>query len=309
MMDMCNTIICDENIEVSILIPAYNEEEGLTGTVEELEKKIEGRKFEIIIVNDGSNDATLKVAKGLSEQYENIYIESHKVNCGYGTAIKTALTVARGQYVVWYDADGQHRPEDMLEIIEAMKDNSWDYCIGVRNTESHVERNRILGKKILGVVVNMLAREPMKDFNSGMRAFKRVILLKYINFLPKRFGASTVTSFLMQEVGIYSGGEVEITVRKRVGKSSVRQVRDGLRTIGLILNIILVFRPLQIFSCIGGVFAILGVINGAYVAFRDKLGVPIMASVWFLMGIQIVVLGILSYQISRVRLDICEKRI
>lgn len=195
---------------VSIIIPAYNEEAGIKNTLIELIEYMEQLEYtyEIILIDDGSEDNTYTIAKDIAENYPNIVrIKQHTRNKGYGSSIKTAVRIAEGDYIAWYDADGQHRPEDLEKLISSVTQKKWDYCIGNRTKDSYEEKTRKLGKRILKFVVNLLAKEKMEDFNSGMRIFKREIIKKHANLLPKRFGASTVTSFLMQELE-YGGGDL-----------------------------------------------------------------------------------------------------
>ena len=181
-------------------------------------------------------------------------------------------------------------------------DDDLDYVIGVRGKDSFVDKSRVLGKSVLKSFVNMMAKEPMGDFNSGLRAFKREVFMRYISLLPNRFGASTVTTFIMQE-RYYAGAEVPIVVRERIGKSTVKQVRDGMRTISLIMNIIILFRPKEVFGGMG-IFAILvGSIYGIYRAIVQGMGVPTLAAIVILFGIQILFFGIFSAQISQLRIE------
>lgn len=234
-----------------------------------------------------------------------ISVVRHKVNKGYGSAIVTGIREATREIVAWYDADGQHRPEDLSKVVRRLVEEDLDYCVGVRGKDSYVDKSRVIGKKILKMLVNLLAKEPMGDFNSGMRAFKRDVIYKYITFFPKRFGASTVTTFLMSE-NRYKGGEVPIIVRQRVGKSTVNQIKDGLRTISLILSIIIMFRPMEIFGSIGIATIIGGSIYGIVVAIVQGMGVPTLAAIIIVFGIQIFFFGILSAQISQLRIERLE---
>lgn len=289
--------------KVSIIVPAYNEESAIVATVTELCEYIRGNiDFELIIVNDGSTDGTARTLKDLKENYNEVKILHHKKNLGYGSAIKTGVKNAKGNYIAWYDADGQHRPSDLMNLVEKIMDEDWDYCIGVRSQDSYEDPSRKLGKGILRAIVNFCAREKTEDFNSGMRVFKTKILLKYLSLLPNRFGASTVTTLLMQESG-YIGGGVTITVKKRIGKSSVRQIKDGLHTIGLIFQIILLFRPMQIFGGCGITTMILGCVYGLAKVMTLRQGFPTFGAVIIIFGIHFCVLGVLSSQISQVRLE------
>lgn len=296
--------------KISIIIPAYNEENGIGSTLTELISYMNAKKYdyEVIVVDDGSKDNTYHVVSEIKEEFPDIVkLEQHARNKGYGSAIKTAVRVAEGEYIAWYDADRQHRPEDLDKLIQHTLQEQLDYCIGNRSKDSYEDKNRKFGKKVLKIVVNLLAKEEMQDFNSGMRIFKKDIIKRYVNLLPKRFGASTVTSFLMQELE-YRGGSVPIMTRQRVGKSSVRQIRDGLRTIALIMEIILLFRPMQVFGRVGIIALLLGSIYSLKEAFIKHQGFPVLGAIIIIFGIQVLIFGVMTAQISRLRLEFLEER-
>lgn len=292
---------------VSVIIPAYNEAQAIGETLRELSQGLSSCEFayEIQVINDGSTDDTESIVRGMED--EHIRCISHRLNKGYGSAIVTGVKSAKGEIVIWYDADGQHRSEDLIRVINKMKEENLDYCIGVRSSTSYQVKNRVFGKYILKKIVNLLAREPMQDFNSGMRAFKREVLLKYVTLLPKRFGASTISSFIMQEAGNYAGGEVTIEVRSRTGKSTVKPLRDGMRTLMLIMDIILLFRPAEVFGSIGIFFIVIGVVYGVALAILEGLGIPVLSAILCMGGIQTVFMGIILSQINRMRLDSLDK--
>ncbi len=286
-------------MRVSVIIPAYNEAEGIEKTLIELAEYIP-KDYEILVIDDGSADNTFELARSVA--YSNIRCIQHKKNKGYGAAIKTGCQNAAGDIVVWYDADGQHRPEDLMSVVEKLEAEKLDYCIGVRTRDSHCDRNRRLGKYVLGKIVNILAKEPVKDFNSGMRAFKKEVLLKYLPLLPDRFGASSVTTFIMQEVNTRGGG-VDILVRERIGKSTVKPLKDGMRTLSLIMNIIILFRPKEVFGTAGILAIVVGVLYGLYSAVTAGLGIPVLSAVICIFGIQTFFFGVISSQISQMRLE------
>lgn len=285
--------------KVSVVIPAYNEEAGIENTLKELCEVIP-ENYNIIVVDDGSTDNTYKIASSID--MTKIKVLHHMVNKGYGAAIKTACRHAEGEIVVWYDADGQHRPIDLMAVVDKLISNDLDYVIGVRSKSSYVDKNRRMGKKILSWVANKVAREPMEDVNSGLRAFKREVLLHHLGLLPERFGASTVTSFIMQEMD-YSGGYVPIIVRQREGMSTVKPIKDGMATLKLIMNIILLFRARQVFSWISVFFFIIGVIHGGIRVITDGLGVPVLSAILLIAAIQLYFMGIISAQITSLRLE------
>ena len=282
--------------KLSVLIPAYNESAGIGSTLEELITYVDMEETEIIVVDDGSTDNTADIVRGFSE----VRLIRHGVNKGYGTAIKTGTRAAVGEIIAWYDADGQHRPEDLKKVVDEIVTKNLDYCIGVRGKDSYVDKTRVLGKFILRLFLRIVTFKRVTDFNSGLRAFKREILLRYLSLLPKRFGASTVTTLLMQEED-YNGSEVPIVVRQRIGKSSVKQIKDGVRTIMLILNVILLFHPMRVLGSSGVVMILAGLIYGGVCALQWHGGFPVFAAVLIIFGFQLFCFGLLSHQISRVR--------
>ncbi len=290
---------------VSVIIPAYNEEAAIGNVLRELTRGGINEKndnFEIIVINDGSSDHTADIVK----EFSQVRLINHRKNKGYGAAIKTGIRESRGDLIVWYDADGQHRPEDLFKLIDKMEEEDLDYCIGIRGGDSYEDRNRRFGKKILKLFLNFVVKEELKDFNSGMRGFKRNVIMPYLSLLPDAFGASTVTTLLMLEQEYY-GGEVDITVRKRTGKSSVKQIRDGFRTIGLILQIIILFQPMRILGKSGLAMCGVGALYGILRAFQWSNGVPILASILVIFGFQLICFGVLSDQISKMRKQEYEK--
>lgn len=283
---------------VSVIIPAYNESAGILETLKELVENVNMDETEIIVVDDGSSDNTAELVR----EFSKVRLICHNVNKGYGTAIKTGTRVAKGEVIVWYDADGQHRPEDLKKVVDEVLVNNMDYCIGIRDENSYVDKSRVFGKFVLRLFLRIVTCKRVSDFNSGLRAFKRGVLLRYLSFLPKRFGASTVTTLLMQEED-YNGSEVPITVRKRVGKSSVRQVKDGLRTIMLIMNVILLFHPMRVLGSCGAILVLAGAIYGVVCALKWSAGIPVLAAILIIFGFQLFCFGLLSHQISRIRKD------
>lgn len=300
---------CEREIdfsEVSIVIPAFNEEEGIERTLRELLNDSHLERAEIIVVNDASTDNTEKIVNKIEKEDTRVKLINHNQNYGYGHAIATGVKKSDRQYVVWYDADGQHQPKDLVALVDKAICEEWDYGIGIRGADSYVDKSRVFGKTILKIVLGIISNGLNTDFNSGLRIFKRKILEKYLVLLPERFGASTVTTLLMAERG-YFGGGVPITVRQRTGVSSVRQVRDGFRTIALACNIIVLFRPMRIFGPLGILSILIGSIYGIGEAIINGLGIPTLAVIIITFGLQIFFFGIISSQISAARKENLER--
>lgn len=282
--------------EISVIIPAYNESGGIAQTLSALGQEPRLEKAEIIVIDDGSTDDT--AAKVM--RFPAVHLVQHHGNKGYGTAIKTGIKASTGRVVAWFDADGQHRTEDLVAVLDALISRNLDYCVGVRDARSHDVRSRRLGKFILKHTVRLAAGQYIQDFNSGLRAFRREVILPYLHLMPKGFGASTTMTLLMIERG-YVGGEVPIIVRERIGKSSVKQFRDGVRTLMIILRIFLLFKPLVFFGGIGTLLITLGSIYGFAEAIRVRQGFPVFAALIIILGVQAFFFGLLSDQVSHLR--------
>jgi glycosyltransferase involved in cell wall biosynthesis len=282
--------------KLSIIIPAFNEQEGITQTLERLASEDCLKGAEIILVDDGSSDKTSQVASS----FPQVKIIRHPFNRGYGSAICTGARASQGEYILWFDGDGQHRVEDLVKVSQKLLNEELEYVIGVRDTESYQDPNRKFGKWLLRQAVNFSLGRPVPDFNSGLRGFKREILLRYLHLLPKGFGASTLTTLLMVENDHY-GSTVPIRVQPRLGKSTVKMVRDGMRTLEIILHIVVLFKPLKFFGIIGLFLILLGLVYGFVKASLVHLGFPIFASLLIILGVQSFFFGLLCDQISAMR--------
>ncbi len=280
----------------SIIIPAFNEEAGIGEILEQLDCQPHLADAEVIVVDDGSSDRTCQIAAAFS----GVKVIQHPFNRGYGSAICTGARASKGEYILWFDSDGQHRVEDLLLVCDALRDRQVEYCVGVRENGSYQDPNRKLGKWLLRQVVNFSVGQMVPDFNSGLRGFRRDILLRYLHLLPKGFGASTLTTLLMIE-GNHYGATVPIQVQQRVGKSAVKQVRDGLRTLHIILHIVLLFKPLKFFGILGAALITLGLAYGFVKAEINHLGFPVFASLLIILGVQSFFFGLLCDQISALR--------
>jgi glycosyltransferase involved in cell wall biosynthesis len=288
-------------LDFSIIIPAYNEAAAIGKVLTELIHEPALNNAEIIVVDDCSTDKTAEIVQGIP----GVRLLQHRLNKGYSSAIKTGVRGSSGKFIVWFDADGQHQTKDLVKVMHALKDRDLDYCIGVRNSKSHQDFDRRLGKFLLMLAVQTAAGRKINDFNSGLRGFKREVLVRYLHLLPKGFGASTTTTLLMLERGYY-GEEVPITVLKRVGKSSVKQLRDGYRTLTIILRLFLLFKPMKFFGSIGLFLLVVGSAYGLDRAIVSKQGIPVLAALIIILGIITVFIGLISDQISNSRLERME---
>lgn len=233
--------------KVSIIIPAYNEESSVGVVVRSLAEKC--RDAEIIVVNDGSRDATARVA---AEAGAKVLVH-HRCR-GYGASLRTGIMASSRDYVLFCDADGQHSAEDVLRVAEACRDCAM--VVGARDPKSYVPPVRYPGKVLLNRFANMLAGEKIPDLNSGLRIVRREVIQKYLHLMPRGFSFSTTSTF-----ALLKGGHlikwIPIRVEKRAGTSLVRQWKDGPRTILLMIRLSVLFEPLKVFLAADAVLLVM----------------------------------------------------
>ena len=278
---------------VSVVIPAYNEEGGLAEVVRGLRARMEssGRPFEIIVVDDGSVDGTLEVARGLG-----VHVIAHHVNRGYGAALKTGIRKARGEHILICDGDGTYPPESIPELLGHIDDN--DMVVAARTGASvDIPFFRRLAKGILRRLAIFLSDSAIPDLNSGLRAFRKDAVLHFFPILPSGFSFTTTITLAM----LCNEGRVEyvpINYSKRTGRSKIRPLRDTINFLLLITRTILYFNPLKIF---------LPVSLGAGLLFAVSLGYDLLVlkdltekTLIFLFGaLQLLAVGVIADLITK----------
>lgn len=287
----------DKYNDLTVIIPAYNEAEAIGHVVSELLEAAVGTR--VIVIDDGSEDSTGDIAEAAGAM-----VIRHRRNRGYGAGLKTGMRAAKTGYVAMYDADGQHRPEDLVRLFSAAGQH--DAVIGARDKESYQAASRRPGKWLLGKIANALVGQKIPDLNSGLRVFRREVIMRYLHLLPDGFSASTTSTVCMLQRG-YDVVFLPITTRKRVGKSNVRQIRDGLNAIFLMIRLIILFNPTRFFLPPAVLLILIGLVYGAVTAIREGLGVPTLALLLVSTGLITGMFGLLADQISSLRRELFEK--
>jgi len=280
--------------DLSICVPAYNEEEGVVKTLKRLKRNFP--QSEIVFVDDGSTDNTLAEAR----MVDGVKILSHDRNTGYGAAIKTAMRNSTRNVIAWYDADGQHRAQDLQKVVQPVIDGDQDAVIGARTRTSAITRNRLPGKWILRFIAELIARHNIPDLNSGLRCFRREVIMRYLHLLPDGFSASTTSTILMMKRGYRITYEDIIAVARK-GSSSVRIVRDGLKAIQLMLRLLILFEAFGFFTLLSMLQIIPGLIYGIVVAVRQRQGFPVLAATVIIAGVLTFFMGLLCDQVVALR--------
>lgn len=239
---------------LSIIVPAYNEEGGIAGVLSQLQLLRESLsaaswQVEVIIVDDGSADGTAAVV----EQHADIVLLRHRVNRGYGAALKTGIRHASGEWICITDADGTYPNERIPDLIAQAEEVGCDMAVGARiGRQVAIPLIRRPAKWAIRQLAAFVAGEPIPDLNSGLRLFRRSAALRFFGILPDGFSFTTTITLGMLTNG-YLVEYVPINYHARVGSSKIRPIQDTLNFVQLVLRIALYFKPLKVFVPISGV--------------------------------------------------------
>lgn len=223
---------------ISIIIPAFNEEASI-GKVILAIAELELIGSEILVVDDGSNDATAKVAQAAGAR-----VISHPYNIGNGAAVKTGIRASRGRVLVFLDGDGQHDPNDIPRLLAYLPD--YHMVVGARQPDSQTSIHRDLANFIYNRFATYVARFPIADLTSGFRAMRRPDAIRFCDMLPNTFSYPTTSTLAFLRSG-RAVKYVPITTRFRVGRSKIRLLTDGPGFLLIIMKIATLFAPLRVF--------------------------------------------------------------
>jgi hypothetical protein len=275
---------------VTVIVPALNEADAIGRVVGDLVALYP--EYEVLVVDDGSTDRTAEIAAAAGAR-----VIRHEWNEGYGASLKTACRAARGDIVVCFDADGQHNPDDVQRLVDEIGPH--DMVVGTRSRDSYEPLVRQPGKACLVAFANFLAGVTIPDVNSGLRAFKRDVILRYLHLMPMGFSFSTTSTFAM----LKSGRPVKwvpIKVAKRIGKSSVSQSRHGLQALLLMVRLTTLFEPLKVFLPVSGVFALVAI--GFLIAnLHAGHNVPQTSVIMSVSSIMVFLMGLVMDQVAALR--------
>ncbi len=281
-------------MELSVVIPAYNEENAVRGTVEDVRAHLEPLNipYEIIVVDDASQDNTRAEAEA-----SGATVTFNDVNSGYGASLKRGVRMAQYEYVAILDADSTYPARYLPEMLAMCRDQ--DMVVGDRGAAmKNVPLLRRPAKKFLFAFASFLAERKINDLNSGMRVFRKSELIPFLPLLPQNFSFTTTITLCMTSNGkrmIYT----PIEYGKRVGKSKIRPV-DFINFIILILRISTLFNPLRVFIPLGLMFFALGAVKLCIdLTYLNISGTTVFS---FLAAIMIWSLGLIADMISRLHL-------
>jgi len=280
---------------ISIIIPAKDESAALRMLLPELKRTVAGA--EIIVVDDGSTDATADLCRE-----HQVIVISHPYSIGNGAAIKTGARAATRDVLVFMDADGQHKPEDIPRLLDKLSDR-FQMVVGARDRASQAGSHRAFANGFYNRLSSWVVGHKIDDLTSGFRAVRAAKFRKFLYLLPNGFSYPTTITMSFFRAG-FAVAYVPIVAPKRIGRSHVRLVRDGIRFLLIIFKIGTLHSPLKIFLPVSLGFFFLGFGHYMYTyltihRFTNMSALMLIAAmITFLMGLMSEQITSLNYKDS-----------
>ncbi len=245
----------DGDRSVSIVMPARNEAAVIGEVVASAKRACP--QAEILVVDDGSDDDTGRLAAEAGAK-----VLRHPVSLGNGAAVKAGARAATGDVLVLMDADGQHDPGDIARLLERL-DDGFDMAVGARDSGSHASLGRRLANGVYNRFASRISGHDIADLTSGFRAAKIELFRRFLYLLPNGFSYPTTITMAFLRAG-FPIDFVPIKAARRVGKSHIRPLTDGVRFFLIIFKIATLYSPLKIFVPVSAAFFLTGVGYYAY---------------------------------------------
>ncbi len=282
----------------SIVLPAYNEAGVVGSVVSRLREQFPDA--ELLVVDDCSTDETAAEARQAGAK-----VISHQYNMGNGAAIKTGARHAKGDVLVFMDADGQHSAKHVRQLLDRISDG-YDMAVGARDAGSQANRRRLLGNGILNRLASVLTGHRIDDLTSGFRAVRAEVFRQFLYLLPNGFSYPTTSTMAFLRSG-YSVVYVPISVGKRKGRSKISLLRDGTRFLVIIMKMTTLFSPMRVFFPLSIMFLLLGFLRYIYFYWQTG-GFSNMAGVMFTTAVIVFLIGLVSEQVTALHYGLSQAK-
>lgn len=278
---------------VSVIIPACNEAETIGAVVSSI--RALHPDFEIIVIDDGSQDETSSAALAAGAK-----VYAHPYNIGNGAAVKSGIRVAEGEFLVMMDADGQHNPAEIKKLLAELPE--YDMVVGARNHSGQASLGRALGNRIYSWFASYVAKFPIQDLTSGFRAIKADLAKSFLYLLPNTYSyPTTITLGVLRSGRTLTYVPIEVNARKR-GSSQIKLIKDGARFFMIIVRICTLYSPMRVFLPVSFSMFLLGLGWYLYTFLSDGRFTN-MSALLFTTSIVIFMMSLVSEQISQMRFE------
>lgn len=274
--------------ELSIIIPCYNDASSLQALLPRLRERF--ADAELLVVNDGSTDDTSETCKAAGAREVR-----HRYNMGNGAAVKTGARHARGEVLVFMDADGQHDPDEIPALL-ARLDSGYDMVVGARSARSQASFGRRLANGAYNRIASLITGQQVLDLTSGFRAVRAAHFREFLPLLPNGFSYPTTITMAFFRAG-YAVGYHPIEAAQREGRSHINPLRDGVRFLLIIFKVATLYSPLKIFFPSAALVLMAGVFYYGWTFFTQGRFTN-ATTVLIIAGILIFLLGLISEQIT-----------
>ncbi len=278
------------NPSISAIIPARNEASCIGDVVAAVWRHV--NPMEVIVVDDGSTDETACIAAA-----SNASVIKHPYPLGNGAAVKTGARAARGEILLFLDADGQHDPAEAPRLVAALGEG-YDMAVGARSSDAQASVGRRLANGLYNRIASYMTGQRVLDLTSGFRAVRASRFREFLHLLPNGFSYPTTVTMAFYRAG-YPVTFVPVQVRGRApgSRSHIRPLRDGARFLLIIFRVATLYSPLKIFAPTA---ALLFLSAWAYYAytFATMHRFTNMSAALLITSVIIFLMGLISEQIT-----------
>lgn len=272
----------------SIIIPARNEAESLRSLLPAVVRVLPGA--EIVLVDDGSTDDTARIGAENGAR-----VISHPYAKGNGAAVKTGVRAAKGDILVFMDADGQHRPEDIPRLLARLEEG-YDMAVGARSMQDQAGAHRGFANAVFNRFASWMVNHRVADLTSGFRAARAERFRRFLYLLPNSFSYPTTCTMSFFRAG-FGVAYVPVSMPPRIGRSHIRPFRDGIRFILIIIKIGTLYSPLKLFLPVSGAFFLTGLGYYSY-TYLTSHRFTNMSALLFITSVLVFLIGLVSEQIT-----------
>jgi glycosyltransferase involved in cell wall biosynthesis len=273
---------------LSVVLPAKNESEAISETIRAIHSL--GIVNEILVINDGSTDSTQQVA-----EQAGATVISHQYSKGNGAAIKTGARHAKGEVIIFMDADGQHDPKDIPRLLEKIE-HGYDLVVGARHKGSQASLGRSIANGLYNNLATYMTEHKVEDLTSGFRAVRADKFKEFLYLLPNGFSYPTTSTMAFFRAG-YSICYIPIHAEKRIGKSHIHPIKDSVRFFLIIFKIATLYSPLKMFLPFAVILFILATSWYGYTLYEFGRFTN-MSALLYTGSIMIFLMGLISEQIT-----------